>query len=196
MKFDLRTARWFGRERASGYARMMAIAFTFPLVWFYLQAIGPTGSDFLAFWSASHFTLEGAPAQAYSLAAQESFQKGLGRDHFFPFLNPPPFLFLTAPLGLAPYEFSLLAWVATTYAVWLAVAHRLAPGAFWPVAVFPGAMVAAWHAQNGFVTGALLVGAALTIGKRPWLAGALLGALIVKPHLALLVPLALIAGRK
>jgi hypothetical protein len=65
----------------------------------------------------------------------------------------------------------------------------------WPlVLVFPGALIAAGHAQNGFVTGALLVGGVAWLDRRPVLAGALLGALIVKPHLALLVPFWLAAG--
>ena len=59
---------------------------------------------------------------------------------------------------------------------------------------FPGALIAAGHAQNGFVTGALLVGGVALLDRRPLASGALLGALIVKPHLALLVPFWLAAG--
>jgi hypothetical protein len=62
------------------------------------------------------------------------------------------------------------------------------------VAVFPGALIAAGHAQTGFVTGALLVGGVALLDRRPWIAGALIGALIVKPHLALLIPFWLAAG--
>jgi hypothetical protein len=58
-------------------------------------------------------------------------------------------------------------------------------------------MVSAWHAQNGFVTGALFVGAVLALrSKRPLLAGALFGALVIKPHMAILVPVALVASRE
>jgi len=196
MKIDLRQAAWFGRERAIGYARMLAIGFVFPAVWFYLQALGTTGSDFLAFWSASDFLLKDAPAAAYDVAAQQAFQTALGRDHYFPFLNPPPFLFLIFPLAWAPYQISLVAWVAATYALWLSLARRLIAGSTWPVAVFPGAMVAAWHAQNGFVTASLFIGACLAMAKRPALAGVLIGALVIKPHLAILAPIAFIAGRE
>jgi hypothetical protein len=63
--------------------------------------------------------------------------------------------------------------------------------------VFPGALVAAGHAQTGFVSGALLVGGVSLVARgRPLAGGALLGALIVKPHLALLVPFWLAAGGK
>lgn len=123
-------------------------------------------------------------------------QFGLGRDHWVPFLCTPPFLAFIAPLALVPYPAAWLAWVVATYLLWLLVARRLMPEGFWPIAAFPGAMIAAWHAQNGLVTSALFIGAALTLETRPRLAGALLGALIIKPHLAVLVPIALLAGRR
>lgn len=196
MQIDLREARWFGRERAIGYAKLMAVVFVPVLVWFYFEAMGPTGSDFVQFWAASKLLLSGNPAGAYQPAAQSAVQFSLGRDHWFPFLCTPPFLMVVAPLALVSYAVALPVWVVSTYAAWLAVARRLVPGGIWPIAVYPGAMIAAWHAQNGFITGALFVGAMLTLEKRPRLSGALLGALIIKPHLALLAPVALIAGRR
>jgi len=196
MRIDLQEARWFGRERAVGYAKVIAIAFIPPLFWMFHQATGPVGSDFTQFWGASKLLLAGRPAGAYLAAEQSAVQFALGRDHWTPFLCTPPFLVVIAPLGLLPYPAAWLAWVAATYAIWLVVARRLMPEGFWPIAVFPGAMVAAWHAQNGLITSALFIGAALTLEERPRLAGALLGALIFKPHLALLVPIALLAGRR
>ena len=193
---DLRDAAWFGRERAVGYAKMLAIAFVPTLAWFYFQATGPVGSDFMGLWSAGKFTLAAHPSSAYLPVAEQAFQEGFGRDHWAPFLCTPPFLFLIAPFAALPYALALPAWVAATYGVWLLVARRLAPGGFWPIAVFPGAVVCAWHAQNGFVTGALFVGAVLALRKQPILAGVLFGGLIIKPHLALLAPVALIAGRQ
>jgi hypothetical protein len=192
----VREARWFGQERAVGYAKMMAIAFALPLVWFYLQAMGPLGSDFMGLWSAGKLALAGHPADAYRPAAERAFQLQFGRDRWVAFLCSPPFLFLIAPFALLPYSLAWPAWVASTYVGWLTVARRLAPGGFWPIAVFPGAMVSAWHGQNGFVTGGLFVAASLALRNRPWLAGVLFGALIVKPHLAVLVPVALAAGRE
>jgi hypothetical protein len=196
MKIDLREATWFGRERAVGYARMMALAFIPTLVVFYLEATGPLGSDFMAFWSASKLLLAGAPVDAYSPAAESGLQLALGRDHWVPFIYPPPFLLVVSPLGLLPYGIALPVWVAATYALWLSVSRRMLPEGFWPIAVYPGALVAAWHAQNGFITASLFIGGVLALRKRPILAGALFGALIIKPHLAVLIPVALIAGRQ
>ena len=177
---DFREARWFGVERAQGYSRVLAVAFVPTFVYFYLQAMGPTGSDFRVFWSSAKLALSGAPEAVYPA-----------------FLNPPPFLLVLLPVGFLSYPVAWLAWVTATYAVWLLVARRLIPNATWPIAVFPGAMIAAWHGQNGLLTAALFIGAILSLrSARPVLAGALLGAMIIKPHLALLVPIALIAGRE
>src|SRR5690349_16578685 len=140
----LAEGRWFGRERATGYAQMMAIAFAPSLVFFYLAAMGPTGSDFLAFWSAARMVVSGDASAAYHADAMQALQSGLGRDTWFPFINPPPYLAVVAPFGLLPYSFAWPAWVAATYATWLLVARRIMPEAFWPIAVFPGALVAAW----------------------------------------------------
>jgi hypothetical protein len=196
IRIDLKDARWFGRERAVGYAKVIAIAFIPPLFWMYQQAMGPVGSDFVQFWAASKLLLAGDPAAAYIPAKLSAVQFALGRDHWFPFLCTPPFLAVIAPLALVPYSLAWPVWVLTTYALWLSVARRLIPQGFWPIAIYPGAMIAAWHAQNGFVTGALFVGAVLALPKRTILAGALLGALVIKPHLAILVPVALLAGRR
>jgi hypothetical protein len=52
------------------------------------------------------------------------------------------------------------------------------------------------HGQNGFLSAALFGGGALWLERRPILAGVCLGALAYKPHLGLMIPIALaIAGR-
>jgi hypothetical protein len=194
----IREARWFGRERAVRFAKAMAIAFAPFLVWYYFQATGRVGSDFMGLWAAGKLALAGHPADAYVSSAQSAFQTlHLSRHNWVPFFCTPPFLLVITPFALLPYPIALPVFVVATYAVWLLLSRRLLAGSFWPVAVYPGAVVSAWHAQNGFVTGALFVGAVLALrSKRPILAGALFGALIIKPHLAILVPVALIASRE
>ncbi len=95
------------------------------------------------------------------------------------------------------YPAAWLAFAAIGWGIWFAVSRHAAPrGLVLAVLAFPGAYLAASHAQTGFITGALLVGGVLLLGRRPWLAGALFGALVIKPHLALMVPLWLLAGRQ
>ena len=192
----LRDARWFGRDRAVAYAKLIAVGYVPGLVIFYQGAVGKFGGDFVAFWSAARLALAGNAAGAYSPATQSAFQAALGRDHFSPFLNPPPFLALIAPFGVLPFAWALPAWVASTFALYLLVARRLLPNGTWPIAVFSAGYINALYGQNGFVTAALFIGAVLMLERRPLLAGLLFGALVIKPHLALLVPVALAAGRQ
>ena len=190
----LRDADWLDGRRVRGYAVIVGIASLGLLIVSWIEAMGPQGSDFLAFWGAGRAVLEGVPHAAYDLAWQERVQTSAGFDGWYAFVNPPPFLFLAAPFAALPYPAAWIAWVVLTYAAWAWVSVRAFPR-LWPLAlVFPGALIAAGHGQNGFVTGALLVGGVALLDRRPLVAGALLGALIVKPHLALLVPFWLAAG--
>lgn len=190
----LRRADWLTPERVRGYAVILGIASIALLANSYFKAMGAAGTDFLAFWGAGHVTAGGDPAAAYDLAVQERVQTGTGSEGWFVFVNPPPFLFLAAPFGALPFPLAWAAWVGATFALWAWAAIRAFPR-YWPlVLVFPGALVAAGHAQTGLLTGALLVGGVTLTAARPLAAGVLLGALIIKPHLALLVPFWLAAG--
>lgn len=190
----LRRADWLSPERVRGYAVILGIASLALLANSYLKAMGLAGTDFLAFWGAGHVVIAGDPASAYDLAVQERVQTATGSTGWFAFVNPPPFLFVAAPFGALPFPAAWLAWVAVTYALWAWAAIRAFPRYRLLVLVFPGALIAAGHAQTGLLTGALLVGGVALLDKRPLTAGALLGALIVKPHLALLIPFWLAAG--
>lgn len=192
----LRAARWFGPDRAVNYAKVVAIAYVPILLWIYKGAIGSVGCDFMAFWSAAKLTLQGNPAGAYDAATQSAFQGALGRPYFFPFISPPPFLAVAAPFGLLPYPVALPVWVVTTFTAYLVAARRLAPKGLWPIAAYSACLVNAMYGQVGFLTAALLIGAITLLEKRPFVAGLLFGALVIKPHMGVLIPVALIAGRQ
>jgi len=190
----LREADWLDRRRVRAYAALLALASLVVLANSFHKAMGSGGTDFLAFWGAGHVAAAGEPPAAYDLAVQERVQTGTGSSVWFAFVNPPPFLFFAAPFGVLPFPLAWIAWVAVTFALWAVTAIRAFPRMWIVVLVFPGALLAAGHAQTGLLTGALLVGGVSLVDRRPLLAGALLGALIIKPHLALLVPVWLAAG--
>jgi hypothetical protein len=190
----LRRADWLNGQRVRVYAALIGVASLALLAVAWAQAQGPDGSDFLAFWGAAKAVLAGLPQAAYDLHWQENVQTGAGFTGWYAFVNPPPFLFVTAPFGVVSVPLGWIAWVAVTYAVWAWASVKTFPRLWLLVLVFPGALIAAGHAQNGFVTGALLVGGVALLDRRPLVAGALLGALVIKPHLALLVPFWLAAG--
>ncbi|WP_408588167.1 glycosyltransferase family 87 protein [Novosphingobium sp.] len=193
---SVRSFAFLNRQRVRAYGVMIAIAYLPMLAKAFIEATGSVGSDFLAFWGAGKLVVAGLPAKVYDIATEQAVQALAGTGQLVVYVNPPPYLFLTAPLGLMPYAAAWIAWVVAGWALWFTVARRLLPDAGIAVLAFPGAYLAASHAQNGFVTGALLIGAALALRRSQALSGALFGALIIKPHLALLVPLWLAAGRK
>jgi hypothetical protein len=194
----LRANRWPDRERTRVIAIYMLIAYVPMLAHVFAQATGHVGSDFLAFWGAGRLVMAGMPWEAFDIAAETSAQAASHTGQMVAYVNPPPYLFLTGPLGLLPYSLAWLVWALGGWAAWFAVCRRVLPGQPLVLLACPVAYLAACHAQNGFVTGALLVGGVLALTRpgrhRDIIAGVLFGALVIKPHLALLVPLWLIAG--
>ncbi|HYD28673.1 glycosyltransferase family 87 protein [Brevundimonas sp.] len=199
----IRTADWFGAERARAYALILGAASALIAMTYLglssglLDPLGKAlGTDFASFWTASQLALAGPASAPWDVEAHRAAQAALfgERAGYAAFFYPPPYLLLCLPLALAPYLVSLALWLVATGAAWVAVVRRwLGPDGGWlPILAFPAVLVNAGHGQNGFLTAALFGAAALTAQRRPWLAGALFGALVIKPHLALLVPLFLI----
>ena len=190
----VRRADWLHAGRVRGYALLVGLASLMILFFAWREAMGPTSSDFLAFWGAGHVTAAGNPSGAYDLAVQEHVQTATGATGWFAFVNPPPFLFVVAPFGLLSFAAAWPSWVLVTYALWALVTVRAFPR-LWPIALtYPGALIGATHAQTGLLTGALMVFAATRLERTPIGAGAAIGALVVKPHLALLLPFWAAAG--
>ena len=196
----LRSGAWLDAGRVRVYAAMVLVAYLPMMLKVYREATGTVGSDFLAFWGAGQLQMTGPAARVYDLAAEYAAQMASGTGQMVAYVNPPPYLFLTAPLGLMPYGTAWIVWALAGWAVWFLVARRILPngGASGALAIFafPAAYLSASHAQNGFITGALLIAAVLTLRRSQALSGALFGLLVIKPHLALLVPFWLAAGRK
>jgi alpha-1,2-mannosyltransferase len=154
--------------------------------------------DFLAFWLAARFALEGRAADAYAVDVQVAAQLRLHSDILQPvdFAYPPSFLLAIIPFGLMPYSMSAVVWVASTLCAWLAALRTLVPsrGMFVALAAFPAAYWNISYGQNGFVTAALFALAVRFLGPRPWVAGLCIGLLAYKPHLGVIIPLVLAAG--
>jgi hypothetical protein len=204
----LRDARWMTRARVTIYTRLLlAVTIIGVVAWIGFARGGldregkPLGTDFLSFWAASRLALAGHPALAYNVAAHAAAQRAafggapLGYAAFF---YPPLYLLVCLPLGLAPYFVALAAWLATTAgACWLAIRRLLdvqGRGLAVAMLAFPGVFSTVGHGQNAFLTTALFGLGVLSLDRRPILAGLAFGLLAFKPHLGLLLPLALIAS--
>jgi hypothetical protein len=200
----LRRADWLDGARARRWATILlaclAVAAVAWLVTAHdlIDAAGrPLGTDFLSFYAAARLALVGLPALAWDPAAHAAAETAVfGRElGYWAFFYPPPFLVLVLPLGLVPYGTALLVWIGATTAAALTVLRRLAPTV--PAVALlaaPALWLNAGHGQNGALTLALLVGGLLLADRRPLIAGLLLGCLVVKPHLALVLPVAVLAA--
>jgi hypothetical protein len=163
----------------------------------------PVGTDFMTFWSAARMAVTVSPAAAYDDTAREALQHAtswMGADPsaHYAYWYPPTYLLLTLPLGLLGYLPAMAAFLAASYAlVAAAISHIIRPGLARLVLIFsPAMLLNVLIGQNGGFTAACFGGAYIWLDRRPIAAGACLGLLVCKPHLALATPLALAAARR
>jgi hypothetical protein len=156
----------------------------------------PVARDFPLHWTASYLALAGEPTMIYNEARLKEAEQALTGLGGHPWPYPPTALLIDLPLSLLPYFLSLAAWLAVTMGLYLLVLYCLAPHPLtllWSLAFF-GTFENFYFGQNGFLSAALLGGGLLLLDNSPLLGGVLLGLLSYKPHLAALIPLALLAG--
>lgn len=201
----LRSGSWLLPRRLAVYPLLLlAVAAGIVTAWVLasdglVDPLGkPLGSDFLGFWAASKVALGQGGAAVYDIAALQAAETAaLARPvPFFTWLYPPTTLLLVWPLALLPYLPSLLLWTIGQLVLALAVLRRILPH---PLALrlavaFPATFLCLIHGQNALLSTGLLGGGLLLLRNRPAAAGALFAALLYKPHLGLLIPVALIAG--
>jgi hypothetical protein len=155
--------------------------------------------DHAMFWVAGHLVRAQQTATLYDLPAYLVAAAKLLPDQirFWPFIYPP----FVLPYAVLVSHLPLAAGYYVAAAVLTACALALLRGAglpWWCIAVGCLSPMALWDlylGQLGLVCGAALFAGLVWLPRRPVLAGALLGLLCVKPQYALLVPLAVLAGR-
>ncbi|OWU83367.1 hypothetical protein ATO6_19225 [Oceanicola sp. 22II-s10i] len=142
--------------------------------------------DFHVFHLAGTLALSGELSTAYHTADFAPLQAAQpGYAAYMPYTYPPPFNLLAAALALLPQGIAYLALIGGSFAALLLVLRRLCGTHATAVLMMllPAAIVSARFGQNGFLTAAL-IGAACLWWPRAQ-SGLPLGAMIVKPHLAL-----------
>lgn len=204
---QLRSGAWLDRERLLGYC---GILFGLELATFLFMVAGthglivpldhPTTTDFVSFYAAGVLANHPLPSLAYDQAAHYAVEQQV-RGEAIPyqfFYYPPVYLLLCSALARLPYLAAFLAFEAATLVLFLAAGcaikgeRRLA--ALLPLATFPCVFWTFGLGQNAFLTAALFGAATLFVDRRPALSGLLFGALCYKPHIGLLVPVALAAA--
>jgi len=159
----------------------------------------PFGDDFINYWSGAYLALHGRAAEVYDFAAFHAFETSVVGPHIdlYHYSYPPVLLLLTAPLAVVPYVPALFVWLASTwYGFYRALKLAAGENALLLSLAAPAMFVNAIGGQNGALTAAIMGGGLLLVDRRPTIAGILFGLLIYKPHLALMLPFAMIAGRR
>jgi hypothetical protein len=177
-------------------------------LFFVLLFRGEPVQDWMVFYTASRAYFDGylpllSDGAALTAAVNERFAGWLDLPlgpH--PWVYPPTFLLLLLPFGVWPPALSLALFLASGFVlVVIAAALYAGPGeprrlVLLSLLLCPAVPFNIMTGQNAFFTGAVLLAGFGLVGRAPLVAGALLGLMSVKPQLALLVPVALVAARQ
>ncbi|MDX1574890.1 MAG: glycosyltransferase family 87 protein [Kiloniellales bacterium] len=202
-----RRRHWLNRRRLKAYPWLFLAAFALIAgAWVLRSDLGldvegkPLGYDFVSFWSASSLALEGQAAASYQperiLEAGRRAIPDLETRYIWSY--PPTFHLVVLPLGLLPFMWGYLLWFLVWLIPFLAVIRKLAPApeTLMLALAFPGTLLNLAQGQNGLMIAALFGGAMLLLDRRPILAGILIGLMSCKPQFGLLIPIALVFGRR
>lgn len=160
----------------------------------------PLGDDFINYWSGAYLALHRHAAEVYNWPVYHALLESVAGGTISPNFNysyPPVLLILTVPFGLLPYVPAFALWQITGwFAFYRALAGAAKQHALLLSLATPAVFVNAYGGQNGAWSAAFMGGALLLLDRTPVVSGALFGLLIYKPHIGLLIPVALIAGRR
>jgi alpha-1,2-mannosyltransferase len=207
MMEHVRSGDWLDRERFTGYCFILLALELVVLLFMIAGTHGlivpldhPTTTDFVSFYGAGVLANHGHGALAYDQAAHYAVEqqiRGQGIPYQF-FFYPPVFLLLCSVLARLPYLVAFVVFETATLGLFLLIGYLIDGkrrlGVILPLAAFPCVFWTFGLGQNAFLTAALFGAATLLVDRKPTVAGILFGALCYKPHLGLLIPVALAAS--
>ncbi|MEA2841640.1 MAG: alpha,2-mannosyltransferase [Methylobacteriaceae bacterium] len=208
---NLKSGSWLTPERLRVYPALLLAFQAIAIVALVATSDGlhdfwgrPLGTDFAQVWVAGREVLGGHPEHPFDVGAHLTAQQAFfgPSSDVYGWHYPPYFLALAALLALLPYAAALAVWQLSTLPIYVGGVYRTLRGSgisrrdvLVGALAFPALFVNLTHGQNGFLTAGLFAGALLCLEARPWLAGLLFALLAYKPQFALVIPLALVAGR-
>ena len=200
---------WLSAPLIRAYAVIFLAVYAGSLIYHFFFGPGvmasgaAVGSDYSIFRAASILILEGRPAAPFDteilfetmrtmLPALPEYRASILWNY------PPHYDFAIIWLALLPYVPAYVVWCVVTFVPLAFLMWRMAPRCetLWLLAAFPGTYTNLAYGQNGFLSATFLGGGLYLITRRPIIAGILFGLLTFKPHLGILVPLALICARQ
>ena len=183
--------RWL-HVALTGFALLWVILTIYAWTWNFKA---PNFTDYLSYWAAGKLALGGEPALAYDVVKHRAMEFTVTKlpPGLLPFPYPPPFLAIVTPFSLLPFIWASAVWVLVTGAIYIVGTRRVGD---LPITLgHPSVLMNGLIGQNALLTCPIFVTGALLLRRRPFAAGAILGLLVVKPQLALLLPVAVIAAR-
>ena len=160
-------------------------------------------NDFRLAYAAATVGISSGYSHLYDLAAQKQAIQGFGSGfNHQPFISPPPLAWLVTPLLVLPFGPALVVWTLLLLAALGWTWYLLAPGTRFARAahlalllgVFPVAFGVMVGQPGAWVAAAVATAWWLLRHDRPVWAGIVLSLLVLKPQLALLVPLCLLVS--
>lgn len=158
------------------------------------------GRDFLHSWTAAKLAMNGDFSEIYNASAFLTHAPVAVKESgvAFNFAYSPQMLVVLAPFSYFSYVPAYIIWcllstLAFIPTVLIGSQSRLKVVAL--IALFaPTTMINLASGQNGLLVAALFFGGCRLLPKYPLMSGVMFGLLTIKPHLGLLIPVALMAG--
>jgi hypothetical protein len=192
----VRLRREHGITAALGVSVVLAII---DLQWSYTLHYKLAQPDFYVYYLAARLGRAHGWAAIYDPAVfLPPVTAAVGKP--LPYLNPPELAWLVTPLSLLPYPLAAWIWTGVLVVAFVLVWYMAAPGrgvvrlihGVGAAALLPVFVGVLFGQVSLVVVGAVALAWWLLSRGRPWLAGLALSALILKPQMAFLVPLALL----
>ena len=158
------------------------------------------GRDFINVWTGGKLLNAGQGNLLFDLPAYQEFQRSIfGPLNSHNYSYPPVSYPIAQLLALFTYPVALTIWFAATGALFY---HAVKPwwpsraGPAWLALLTPAALLNIWAGHYGFLVGALFLMGWQRTDDRPIQAGLFFGLMLIKPHMAILVPLVLLLRKK
>ncbi|MGH7764899.1 MAG: glycosyltransferase family 87 protein [Candidatus Dormibacteraceae bacterium] len=200
--------RWQNLGIAAGAVAASLFALFDVYQWALAYATDRFHNDFTFYYVGARIGLAHGWSAIYDLRLQQVELDALGSGikiaQLARFISPPPVAWAALPLSALDYPIAYWAWCALLLAALALTWYLAAPGAAWTrlihLVAAVGWLPVIYGLQLGqpglFVALGVAASYALLKSGRPGWAGVALAPLVMKPQLAFLVPLALLAARR
>jgi hypothetical protein len=162
----------------------------------------PAGADFIQIWAASSLALQGHPSLIYNPETLKTVETTFLGGSFKGYLAchlAPSFLLTILPISFIPYLAALFIWLAIPLCGLMVIVYKIAPYRItFPLALaFPAIPLNIFYGQGAFLITFLMGAGLLLLDSYPITSGILFSLILnYKPHLGLLILVALLAGRR